>query len=365
MILVAATATTTVHARQTLRVLAIGNSFTTDALGYMPWMMKAMANNVDLTLGIVYNGGYTLQQHWYNGARDTVAYRHFHKCVRGTRWVEPFSEYTCTLEQAVTQDNWDIILLQQGSYHSRDYGRYQPYLNYLLNWLNQHVTNENVVYGWLLPQAWANGYETLGDDTSLNMFADMAACAQRVLDETSISFIIPCGTAIENARMTPLDTIGDFGHLSLDGMHLQEGIPCLLEAYVAALTLLQQIGVQAELPATLFNVTQSWVINILRPDKRGDVYGFNNTMQRIYARKCIELTMASPLQPVQPLVPPLGDVNADYVVDVQDIKALQQIITESASPNDFDGITDINEDGVIDVVDINEIITIITNNSLQ
>lgn len=365
MILVAATAMTTAHARQTLRVLAIGNSFTTDALGYMPWMMKAMANDVDLTLGLVYSGGYTLRQHWYNGARDTVAYRHFSKCVRGTRWVEPYTQYTCTLEQAVTHDHWDIILLQQGSSQSRDYGQYQPYLNYLINWLNKHVTNENVIYGWLLPQAWANGYQNLGEDTSLDMFADMAACAQRVLNETAVSFVIPCGTSIENARMTPLDTIGVFGHLSLDGMHLQEGIPCLLEAYVAAQTLLQQIGRQVELPATLFNVTQTWVINIIRPDKRGDVYGFNHAIQRIYARKCIELAMQSPFQPIQPMVPPLGDVNADYLIDVHDIKALQQIITESASPNDFGGLSDINGDGVVDVVDINEIITIITVNSLQ
>ena len=65
------------------------------------------------------------------------------------------------------------------------------------------------------------------------------------------------------------------------------------------------------------------------------------------------------------MVPPLGDVNADYLIDVHDIKALQQIITESASPNDFGGLSDINGDGVVDVVDINEIITIITANSLQ
>ena len=55
--------------------------------------------------------------------------------------------------------------------------------------------------------------------------------------------IIPVGIAIYNALSTSLDNLGDSGHLSSDGTHAQEGLPCLMQSLVALLWLLKQVGI--------------------------------------------------------------------------------------------------------------------------
>ena len=45
--------------------------------------------------------------------------------------------------------------------------------------------------------------------------------------------MIPFGIAVYNALKTDLNNLGDLGQLTPDGTHTQEGLPCLLQTYVA------------------------------------------------------------------------------------------------------------------------------------
>ena len=64
-----------------------------------------------------------------------------------------------------------------------------------------------------------------------------------ILRKTISEDAIPAGIAIYHALATSLDSLGDRGHLSPDGVHTQEGLPCLLQTYTAALWLFDRLGI--------------------------------------------------------------------------------------------------------------------------
>ena len=62
-------------------------------------------------------------------------------------------------------------------------------------------------------------------------------------------------------------------------------------------------------------------------------------------------------------LPIIGDVNADGIVDVEDVNAVINIALGFNKPGDFKGKADLNEDGLFDVEDVNMIINIILSNN--
>ena len=59
--------------KKTIKLLCFGNSFSMDVLCYVPFVMKNIAPDVDLTIAIAYNGGSSLVQHMANFSnRDVV-----------------------------------------------------------------------------------------------------------------------------------------------------------------------------------------------------------------------------------------------------------------------------------------------------
>ena len=260
----------TLAAPRQLRVLSVGNSYSVDAFVYMPFVMRNMAPDINLTLGILYRGSGSLQKHW-NGRitlPDGVT-QTYYECTGARKWVDCG---THTLEQLTdsTTYQWDIVILQQASNYSRLYGYYQPYLNYLLNYISGRQ-RKTLLFAWLLTPAYPDGYYNLGSSNSDRMFYDVANCAKRLMEQTTVSILLPGGTAIQNARHTPLDTIGQFGHLSYDGLHLQEGLPCLINCYAATAALLSAIGHEADLGDDYLDVNIDWLRVVGKMDYRGEL----------------------------------------------------------------------------------------------
>ena len=54
--------------------------------------------------------------------------------------------------------------------------------------------------------------------------------------------MIPNGIAVYKALQTELDALGDMQHLSPDGTHTQEGLPCLLQTYVTLWWVFDRLG---------------------------------------------------------------------------------------------------------------------------
>ena len=271
----------------TLRVLSIGNSFSLDALSYVPFIMKAVAPEIYLKLGVMYIGGGSLEN--FHNALDTNGFRYY-----WSYGAKPWDErLNVSMTETIQSQPWDVIVLQQQSYASRYYSTYQPYLNQLIGWLDEH-TSYNHEYAWLITPSYPDGLDRLAPDTtSVQMFERILQCVSNLQQDTGIELLLPCGTAIQNARTTPLDSLGDFGHL-FDYLHLQDGIPCLIEAYVACAALLDRYGLSNRVWTDTTWIDQQW----LRAKNIQEINGLPVGMSeesRAIAKQCAIKALENPL----------------------------------------------------------------------
>lgn len=199
--------------RDTLRILAIGNSFSQDAIEQNLWELFD-AEGIPVIIGNLYIGGCTLQRHYNNSLGNIPDYR-YRKVVDGVRTDMP----GYTLEMGLADEPWDVVSLQQASGVSGLYETFQPYLKELIGFVKSR-TREGVRLVW--HQTWAYSadashpeFPVYGRNQQV-MYAAIMYAARRAMEENGFQQVIPSGTAIQNARGTDL---GDT--LNRDGYHLE------------------------------------------------------------------------------------------------------------------------------------------------
>lgn len=201
----------------TIRLLAIGNSFSEDALEHNLYNIAKASNKV-IIIGNLYYGGASLEFHWHNYTKNNSIYRFFYLDKNGKRYyTENFN-----INNAINFDKWDYISLQQVSNYSGIISSFDPYLNNLINEIKKDNLNLNTKF--ILHQTWAYqknsthpGFINYKND-QMNMYENIVnTYIYWSKSISSISFIIPDGTAIQNGRATYL---GD--NFNRDGYHLNE-----------------------------------------------------------------------------------------------------------------------------------------------
>ena len=198
-----------------LRILAIGNSFSQDAVEQYLWELFDAAG-IEAVIGNLYIGGCPLERHWNNARSDAPAYA-YRKVVDGVRTEQT----NVSLSRALADEPWDIVTLQQASGRSGRYVTYQPYLRDLIACVERQVDNPALQI-WF-HQTWAyardskHGEFVLYDRDQSEMYARILQSVRCALDDSpQICGVIPSGTAIQNGRTTPL---GDT--FNRDGYHLE------------------------------------------------------------------------------------------------------------------------------------------------
>lgn len=282
----------------TLRVLSIGNSFSLDALSYLPFVMKAVAPQVYLKLDIMYIGGGTLGA-FYNAldstthapVSDGMATSFIHYWSHGAKPWDARREVPMT--SVIESQPWDVIVLQQQSNASRDYSTYQPYLDQIIEWIDSKASYPHQ-YAWLITPSYPDNLPRLAPDTtSAQMFERILECVGNVMNDTGIELLLPCGTAIQNARTTPLDSLGDLGHL-FDYLHLQEGIPCLIETYAACAALLARYGLSDKVWTDSTWISPQWLQYNNIQELNGEPVGMSEE-NRAIAKQCAIKALENPL----------------------------------------------------------------------
>ena len=203
--------------QKSFKILAIGNSFSEDGLHYL--FNIARDNGLKNTvIGNLYIGGASLELHYKNAQANLPLYK-YQKNINGT-WID---YHDFTILSAITNEDWDLITLQQTSGLSGISDSFEPYLSFMINYINTHKTNNNLKIGWHLTWAYPEGSDHYSfsnyDNNQLMMYqAIIAAVREKVLDNPALSVVIPVGTAIQNLRMSFIgDTLNRDGfHLSLD-----------------------------------------------------------------------------------------------------------------------------------------------------
>lgn len=205
-----------------LRVLAIGNSFSSDATEYL-WELCSQAGYDSVRIGNLFIGGCSLDKHWSNVKSKNPAYTYY-KNVSGI-----WRKSTEDIESVLLSEKWDVITLQQASAQS---GRTESFGN--LKNLSDYVSQKRPDAKIFWHMTWAyqansthSAFPNYKNDQDTMYRAIVDAVDRVVLKDANIDGVIPVGTAIQNLRTS---YIGDT--LTRDGHHLSYDIG----RYTAALT---------------------------------------------------------------------------------------------------------------------------------
>ncbi|GAB3011195.1 DUF4886 domain-containing protein [Niabella terrae] len=198
---------------KTLKVLAIGNSFSEDAVeNYLYDLAKAAGKSV--IIGNMYIGGCPLERHARNADSNKQAYSYRKIHENGIKRVRK----QVSLEEAIADEDWDYISLQQASPLSGKYDIIMKDLPFLVDYVKTRAPQARLIYH----QTWA--YQQDAKHTGFaNYNRQQSTMYQKIRDVTRkldrsgrFAFIVPAGTAVQNGRSS---SIGD--HYTRDGYHLQ------------------------------------------------------------------------------------------------------------------------------------------------
>lgn len=201
----------------TIRVLAIGNSFSQDAVeNYLHDLGKAQGYTI--IIGNMCIAGCSLEKHVHNAQNNLPAYIYYKIGAEGKQTqIEKM-----TLKEALADEKWDYISLQQASSLSGIYKSYKPHLSSLVDYVKQEIQEKTIL---MFHQTWAyakNASHTGFKNYNFNqmkMYANIVHAVEKATAIVGIKKIIPTGTAIQNVRTS---FIGD--QLNRDGYHLNYGI---------------------------------------------------------------------------------------------------------------------------------------------
>jgi len=210
-----------------IRILCIGNSFSWDAVE-QELVPLCAEKGIEVEVHNLYYGGCSLQQHADFLMLDTAAYSH-RVCkpnpapsLKGRELQIRTIKDTVSLRQALRDGEYDFISLQQASHDSGIRASYEPWLSMLIDTVHAYQPHARLC--WM--QTWAYSQDAKHPAYSRYqcsqqvMWDSIQACTRYVqevsLQHSAVSLqMIPCGTAIQNARATKL---GDT--LCRDGYHL-------------------------------------------------------------------------------------------------------------------------------------------------
>ena len=213
-----------------LKVLTIGNSFSEDAVEQNLYELAA-AKGYRLVLGNMYIGGCSLERHYNNSVNNTPDYAYRKVNADGKRTT--VSHYT--LEQAVKDEDWDYVSLQQVSHLSGQYETFQPYLDNLLAYLKTRLPKKTKLI-WHMTWAYAQnsthgGFANYGRN-QMQMYNAIVKAAKQAKKVLKPAILVPVGTAIQNARTS---FVGD--NMNRDGFHLD----LVMGRYTAACTWFEKL----------------------------------------------------------------------------------------------------------------------------
>ncbi len=193
-----------------MNVLAIGNSFSQDAMRYLSQIARAQGEK--LSAINLYIGGCPLERHFRNMKSGEDAY-----------WLEHNGEFTgffVSMDEALLSRSWDVITIQQASHESFKKEYYQPYLHALVLHIREYCPKAKLY----LHETWgyAEGSDKLRSyypsGNAEEMFNDVIRCYREAEKEEGFDGLIPSGELMLSLLQSGVEQI------HRDGFHLTFGL---------------------------------------------------------------------------------------------------------------------------------------------
>lgn len=194
-----------------LRVLAIGNSFSEDAVEHYLYEL-AQAEGKEIIIGNARISKCDLQKHLDNIRGDKDVYDYI-KIVEG----KMATSHSARLSQILVNEKWDYISLQQVSDKSGQYNTFGP-LDGIIEYVTSVAPHAKIIWHstWAYREGESRSDYPAYEGSQMIMYEAIQDATRQVLhDYPQISFSVPSGTAIQNMR----GCVGDI--LNRDIRHLE------------------------------------------------------------------------------------------------------------------------------------------------
>lgn len=174
-----------------VKLLAVGNSFTEDALYYLHDL--AAWGRIDLHVVNLYIGGCSLQRHCENLESGAEDYLYEVNGISTGKYV--------SANQVLKEEKWDYILTQQASHDSGLEETYQPYLERVLEYFRRECPGAEC----LLQETWAyetdSTHEQFGryHHSQREMYEKLKECYTKAAQSMKVR-LVPSGDVIQALR---------------------------------------------------------------------------------------------------------------------------------------------------------------------
>lgn len=125
-------------APKSVRLLTVGNSFSHNAVHYLPDLAKATGRTLVLRELII--GGASMERHWTQ----------VQAAEKDPKSKDALYATGKTLQQELESDRWDVVTIQQASIKSHDVSTYRPFAGQLYAFIKRHAPTAEV----LLHETW-------------------------------------------------------------------------------------------------------------------------------------------------------------------------------------------------------------------
>ena len=204
------------------KVLSIGNSFSQGVHTYLAEFAKD-AGYEKIICANLYIGGCSLDKHYSNIINNNAEYEFgIWELKDGKIYKNQDVKPETSMLEGITYTDWDIITIQQNCAYSGVADKYLR-LDDILEYVEENKTNKNAKIGWHMTWAARENSSVLdefyGGRSQMSMYEDIAECVKtKIVPNDKIDFIIPAGTAIQNAREVYGDVFStDEKHLTVKG----------------------------------------------------------------------------------------------------------------------------------------------------
>ena len=216
---------------KTLKVLTLGHSLALDA-GHMLALVADAEGYEEMTVGTLYYAGCSLDKHVQFMNSNSTEYKLYLSSTT-TADEPPVTIESVTMQQAITHDYWDIIVMQGGVFEIAESEKYtNGNIQKIQSFVNEHKKNPNAVFAWNMawappvndalrntynhePNIYINNYKEYDDDRAKLYNAITKCVKDHITTDDTFTRLIPSGTIYENALssyLTEADMHRDYAH---------------------------------------------------------------------------------------------------------------------------------------------------------
>jgi len=195
-----------------IKILAIGNSFSQDACAYIHQI--AASGGVESKIVNLYIGGCPLERHYNNMTENAAAYYYELNGVGTGRYV--------SIMEALLEEKWDFVTMQQASPSSGFPQTYHPYLEELSAYVKKYAPDakQYIHETWAYEQTTQSGAFARYGRSQKMMYAAVTAAYHEAADFIGAD-IIRCGELVQALRSDPCFDIENGGMpITRDGNHI-------------------------------------------------------------------------------------------------------------------------------------------------